>query len=212
MSGLDIFAWIVLIILVASAVAVFCIAGWLPGHIAKTRGHPWAQAVTVAGWVTLICGFALWPIALIWAYVDVPAPRKRGAAAMMIALMAVYLMLLFAIVQLGIVRFNLFWKASPFIVLLLLNVGLFIPMGWGAPQGSALVVRNSVAIVPDVAGEVTDVPVTANTPLKSGDVLFKIDPTPYDAQVRAINAQLKLSDLRLSQMTQLYERDSGRTF
>ena len=31
MSGLDIFAWIVLIILVASAVGVFCIAGWLPG-------------------------------------------------------------------------------------------------------------------------------------------------------------------------------------
>jgi RND family efflux transporter MFP subunit len=131
---------------------------------------------------------------------------------MMIALMAVYLTLLFAIVQLGIVRFNLFWKASPFIVLLLLNIGLFIPMGWGAPQGPTLVVRNSVAIVPDVAGEVTDVPVTANTPLKSGDVLFKIDPTPYDAQVRAINAQLKLSDLRLSQMTQLYERDSGRRF
>jgi hypothetical protein len=36
--------------------------------------------VTVAGWITLICGFALWPIALIWAYVDVPAPRRRGTA------------------------------------------------------------------------------------------------------------------------------------
>jgi len=59
MSGLDIFAWIVLFILVASAVAVFCIAGWPPGHIAKTRGHPQAQAVKVAGWVMLICGFAL---------------------------------------------------------------------------------------------------------------------------------------------------------
>lgn len=33
MSGFDIFAWIVLIILVASIIAVFCIAGWLPGHI-----------------------------------------------------------------------------------------------------------------------------------------------------------------------------------
>jgi len=39
-----------------------------------------------------------------------------------------------------------------------------------------------------VAGEVTEVPITANTPLKSGDVLFKIDPTPYDAQVKAIEA------------------------
>ena len=77
MSGYDIFAWIVLIILIACVVAVFCIAGWLPGHIAKTRGHPWADAVTVAGWITLICGFALWPVALIWAYVDVPA-RHTG--------------------------------------------------------------------------------------------------------------------------------------
>lgn len=77
MSGYDVFAWIVLVILAACLVAVFCIAGWLPGHIAKTRGHPQAEAVTVAGWVTLIFGFALWPVALIWAYVDVPASSER---------------------------------------------------------------------------------------------------------------------------------------
>jgi multidrug resistance efflux pump len=131
---------------------------------------------------------------------------------MIIAMLCVYLVLLFALVHFGIIHFNLFWKSSPFIVLVLLNLGLFIPMGWGAPQGPALVVRNSVAIVPDVAGEVTEVPVTANTPLKAGDVLFRIDPVPYQAQVAAIEAQLKLSDLRLSQMTQLFERDSGRGF
>ena len=79
MSGLDIFAWIVLVILAASALAIFFIAGWLPGHIAKTRGHPHAEAVMVAGWVTLIFGFALWPIVLIWAYVDVPARRDVEA-------------------------------------------------------------------------------------------------------------------------------------
>jgi RND family efflux transporter MFP subunit len=131
---------------------------------------------------------------------------------MIVAMLCVYLVLLFALVRLHVIRFNLFWKVSPFIVLLLLNLGLFIPMGWGAPQGPTLVVRNSVAIVPDVAGEVIDVPVQANTPLKTGDVLFRIDPVPYQAQVSAIEAQLKLSDLRLAQMTQLYERDSGRAF
>jgi hypothetical protein len=131
---------------------------------------------------------------------------------MMIALMALYLALLFTLVRVGIIRLSAFWKASPLIVLLLLNLGLFIPMGWGAPQGPAIVARNAVAIVPDVAGEVTDVPVVANTPLKAGDVLFRIDPTPYDAQVKAIEAQLKLSTTRLAQMTQLFERDSGRGF
>jgi hypothetical protein len=79
MSFLDLFAWIVLLILVASAVAISFIAGWLPGHIAKERGHPQAQAVTAAGWITLICGFALWPLALIWAYVDVPRGKSEAA-------------------------------------------------------------------------------------------------------------------------------------
>jgi multidrug resistance efflux pump len=131
---------------------------------------------------------------------------------MMVALMAVYLALLFTCVWLGLIRFTTFWKASPFIVLLLLNILLFIPMGWGAPQGPVMVVRNSVAIVPNVADEVIDVPVVANTPLKAGDVLFKIDATPYAAQVKAIEAQLKLSTTRLAQMTQLFERESGRGF
>lgn len=131
---------------------------------------------------------------------------------MMIALMALYLALLFTLVWLGLIRFNAFWKASPLIVLLLLNIGLFIPMGWGAPQGKALVYRNAVSIVPDVAGEVVEVPVVPNSPVREGDVLFRIDPTPFDAQVKAIEAQLRLSSTRLTQMTSLYERDAGRGF
>ncbi|MCP4620139.1 MAG: HlyD family secretion protein [Bradyrhizobium sp.] len=129
-----------------------------------------------------------------------------------VAIINTYLVLLFLLVHFKVVPFNLFWKLSPFLVILLTLFGLLIPMGWGAPQGSALVVRNAVSIVPDVAGEVTDVPVVANTPVKAGDVLFKIDPTPYDAQLQTINAQLKLSTTRLAQMTQLFERDSGRGF
>ena len=128
------------------------------------------------------------------------------------AIINTYLVLLFLLVHFGIVRFNLFWKLSPFIVMLAVLFGLLVPMGWGAPQGAALVVRNSVAIVPDVAGEVIEVPVAANVPLKAGDVLFRIDPTPFDAQVKAIEAQSKLADQRLAQMTQLFERNAGRGF
>jgi RND family efflux transporter MFP subunit len=131
---------------------------------------------------------------------------------MIIALFNVYLVLLFILVKLKIVRFNLFWKISPVIVLLLLLVGLFIPMGWGAPTGSALVIRQSVAIVPAVSGEVIDVPVEPNEPLKANDVLFKIDPVPFQAQFDALNAQLKFEQLRLSQMTQLQTSGTGRNF
>jgi RND family efflux transporter MFP subunit len=82
-------------------------------------------------------------------------------------------------------------------------------MGWGAPTGPALVARQSVPIV---AGEVIDVPVEPNTPIKSGDVLFKIDPAPFQAQVDALSAQFKFEQLRLSQMTQLQTTGTGRSF
>jgi membrane-bound acyltransferase YfiQ involved in biofilm formation len=77
---IDLFAWIVLIILALSTVAVIVFLAMLAGHIAKKRNHPWAEAVTVAGWVTLFLGFALWPVALIWAFVDIPAAAKGEAA------------------------------------------------------------------------------------------------------------------------------------
>jgi multidrug resistance efflux pump len=109
---------------------------------------------------------------------------------MIIFLLNVYLVILFLLVKLKIVRFNLFWKSSPFIVLLLLLIGLFIPMGWGAPSGSALVVRQSVAIVPNVSGEVVDVPVEPNTALRANDVLFRIDSTPFGYKVQELKAQL----------------------
>lgn len=131
---------------------------------------------------------------------------------MIVFLFNVYLAILFLLVKLRIVTFNLFWKVSPAIVFLLLLVGLFIPMNWGAPQGEALVVRNSVAIVPDVSGEVLEVPVVSNAPLKAGDVLFRIDPVPYQAKVDALQAQLSLQELRLSQMTKLQSRDAATEF
>jgi multidrug resistance efflux pump len=96
-----------------------------------------------------------------------------------------YIALLALFVWLGLIPFNRFWKFSPVIVALALLLGLFIPMGWGAPSGAAVVARNSVQVVPSVAGEVIEVPVVANKPLKEGDILFRIDPTTYQAQVRS---------------------------
>jgi multidrug resistance efflux pump len=123
-----------------------------------------------------------------------------------------YIVILALFVWLKVIPFNLFWKISPVVVLLALLFGLFIPMGWGAPSGPVALIRNSVQIIPSVSGEVIDIPVTANVPLRAGDVLFRIDPTTYKAQVEAIDAQLKFAELRLSQMSELYARDAGRRF
>jgi RND family efflux transporter MFP subunit len=131
---------------------------------------------------------------------------------MMVFLLGSYIGVLALFVWLKLIPLNRFWKLSPLIVLLALNLGLFIPMGWGAPSGPAAVIRNSVQIVPSVAGEVVDVPVVANAPLKAGDVLFRIDPTTYRAQVDAVEAQLRLAEQRLGEMSQLQRSGTGRAF
>jgi len=74
---LDIFAWMVLSVLLLSTLAVVVFVAMLPGMVARRRCHPWAQAVAIGGWVTLFLGFVLWPVVLIWAYVDVPL-RQAG--------------------------------------------------------------------------------------------------------------------------------------
>jgi hypothetical protein len=77
MSVLDILAWIVLLLLLLSAIAIALVLGALPGYVARRRQHPFAQAVMIAGWISLIF-IPLWPFALVWAYVERP---RRGAVA-----------------------------------------------------------------------------------------------------------------------------------
>ncbi len=49
---------------------------------------------------------------------------------------------------------------------------------------------NTTPIVPGVSGVVTEVPVKANTLVKTGDVLFRIDPAPFENAVKAKEAAL----------------------
>ena len=59
------------------------------------------------------------------------------------------------------------------------------------------VVNYVVSINPRVNGLVTEVPIEPNRPLKKGDILFKIDPTPYELEVRSFDAQLQQLKVQL---------------
>ena len=62
--------------------------------------------------------------------------------------------------------------------------------------------RYIIPIVPNVRGEVRDVPSEATAPLAAGDILFRIDPEPFEIKVRQREAQVKRfeADLRLAQI------------
>src|SRR5262245_17260602 len=69
------------------------------------------------------------------------------------------------------------------ILLLLLNIV--------APTTSDVrVVKYVVPVVSQVRGRVISVPVENNRPVKKGDVLFAVDPTPYQNEVNSLEATL----------------------
>ncbi|CAD5107450.1 HlyD family secretion protein [Zestomonas carbonaria] len=48
----------------------------------------------------------------------------------------------------------------------------------------------STPVIPVVSGQVVEVPVKGNQPLEKGDVLFRIDPTPFENRLKSLKAQL----------------------
>jgi len=56
-----------------------------------------------------------------------------------------------------------------------------------------------IPIVPRVSGQVTEVPIEPNRPIKKGDVLFKIDPVPFQAALKS--AEAKLASAKVSLVT-----------
>jgi len=71
------------------------------------------------------------------------------------------------------------------LTLLVLLLNVFAPS-----TADVRVVKYVVNIVPQVGGRVLEVPVEPNRLVKKGEVLFRIDPTPYALKVRSLEAQL----------------------
>ena len=76
------------------------------------------------------------------------------------------------------------------IIILLMNIV--------APSSSDVRAQNYVIpIVPRVNGQVTEVPIEPNRPIKKGDVLFKMDPEPFQLAVKAAEAKLAMDKVAL---------------
>ncbi len=78
LDAFDLVAFAVFGILLATAVVIIVTLGALPGRIAAKRGHPHAQAINAAGWISLVTLGALWPIAFVWAFVQPSSNRESG--------------------------------------------------------------------------------------------------------------------------------------
>lgn len=87
---------------------------------------------------------------------------------------------------------------------------LLIAMNYNHPYGKfAKEVFISVPIVPAVKGIVISVEAQPNVSLNKDDVLFRIDPVPYEQQVEGLTARLKVAQLELDRARQLLRQNAG---
>lgn len=99
-----------------------------------------------------------------------------------------------------------------FVALAVLGFG-FLWLGRYQPMTPhARTVAITTPIVAEVQGRVIEVTEARSTMLEPGAVLFRIDPTPYQARLDEVTARLKLAHLRLEQETNLASQGAGNGY
>jgi membrane fusion protein, multidrug efflux system len=67
------------------------------------------------------------------------------------------------------------------------------------PQTDDAYVRaNTVGIAPHISGPIVELPIRDNQQVKKGDLLFVVDPRPYQADLSAAEANVDLTNLQIS--------------
>ena len=89
------------------------------------------------------------------------------------------------------------WKVAVFIFPVVMIAILLLLLNIVAPTTTDVrVVKYVVPLVSQVRGRVIEVPVENNRPVKKGDLLFAIDPTPYQNAVNSLEAQLASAEAK----------------
>ncbi|MEK6248836.1 MAG: biotin/lipoyl-binding protein, partial [Planctomycetales bacterium] len=123
---------------------------------------------------------------------------------MIVFLTLCYVALLAVLKKLKIIKPAIGWKLSPLFFFLFCLILLAVPMQWGAPSGPINVFRYVIEIVPNVSGEVVDVPVKPHESLKKGDVLFQIDKRPFQAEVDRLEAAIAEAEQKVLQLEAVF--------
>jgi multidrug resistance efflux pump len=91
------------------------------------------------------------------------------------------------------------WKVGVAIFPVVAIAALLLLLNIFAPTTSDVrVVKYVVPIVSQVRGRVIEVPIANNQKVKKGEVLFRIDPTPYENEVRSLEARLMAEEAKVN--------------
>jgi len=119
---------------------------------------------------------------------------------MEIILLGIYSFFVWLIfIKLKWLPWNTPWKVAVFIFPVIAIAALLLFLNIVAPTTSDVrVIKYVVPVVSQVRGRVVEVPVENNRPVKKGDLLFAIDPTPYQNEVASLEAKLASDQARVA--------------
>ena len=126
---------------------------------------------------------------------------------MELLLMLIYAAICFAVFKIFRIPVNK-WTLPTAVLGGIFMIGIILlVMNYNHPfSSSARIYFATTPIMPNVKGRVIDVPVEANAPLKEGDVLFRIDPTPYQYVVDQKKALLAEAENNVKQLKAAYDQ------
>lgn len=111
---------------------------------------------------------------------------------MEILLLGIYsLIVWFIFIKMKWLPWNIGTQVTVVIIPIIGLTALILALNVVAPSSADVrVIKYVINVVPQVRGRVIEVPVEPNRLVKKGDILFRIDPTPYELQARSLEAQL----------------------
>jgi multidrug resistance efflux pump len=125
----------------------------------------------------------------------------------MVIILCLYIVALWAIFsRFKLVRWG--WLSGTVSVL----VGVFILATFLAffnyltPSGRVTVTGRVVEVTPNVTGQIVAIPVKPNVPVKANDVLFQIDPAPFQYKVAQLQASLAAAKQQTEILKSNYEQ------
>jgi multidrug resistance efflux pump len=130
--------------------------------------------------------------------------------ALLIGIYSVFVWLIF--IKLKWLPWNTVSQVTVVIIPIVGLTALILLLNVYAPSSSDVrVIKYVVQVVPQVRGQVTEVPIEGNQPVHKGDVLFKIDPTPYQIQVDTLSAQLAATEGSVKQLNEQLRAAQAKT-
>ena len=125
----------------------------------------------------------------------------------MVIILCLYIAALWAIFsRFKLVRWG--WLSGTVAVL----VGVFILavflalFNYLTPSGRVTVTGRVVEVTPNVTGQIVAIPVKPNVPVKANDVLFQIDPAPFQYKVTQLQASLAAAKQQVEILKSNYEQ------